>query len=210
MHGVSHIPAQKGKLVVITALLMWHLMKIDLRSNNCKAQEAVASAGWLQRASSPLIYPLQSEGAILFSTDGTQHQDWLNTNLAPPSVFSCLLWITDSRQSVEMFLYFHIPFFFCYFQASQMCFHAPWLFCDVILDICALDVYLRAARKVIQKCSKHILITILLSSHWLSGVGVNKSLGLCADMKMIHKFDKFLLKSWYKSLVNHSALHIVL
>lgn len=45
MHGVSHIPAQKRKLVVITALLMCHLMQIALRSNNCKAQEAVASAG---------------------------------------------------------------------------------------------------------------------------------------------------------------------
>ena len=63
-----------------------------------------------------------------------------------------------------------------------MCFHAPWLFRDVILDICALDVYLQDARKVIHKCLKHILITISFSSRWPSGVGVNKLLGLCADM----------------------------
>lgn len=102
-------------LGILTAVLMCHLMKIALCFNNCKAQDEVDSEGWLQRASSPLICPLQSEGAILFSTDGTQHQDWLNTNLASPSVFSCLLLITYTQPSGVMFLYLHIPF--CYFQA---------------------------------------------------------------------------------------------
>lgn len=158
MHGVSHIPAQKRKLVVITALLMCHLMQIALRSNNCKAQEAVASAGWLQRASSPLIYPLQSEGAILFSTDGTQHQDWLNTNLAPPSVFSCLLWITDSRQCRDVSLFSH-PFFFWLLPGISNV-----LSCSLVVSRCHLGYLcsgcLDATSKVIQKCSKYILITI--------------------------------------------------
>lgn len=82
--------------------------EVALSCKNSKAKEAVALAGWLERAHSPLIYPLQSEGAILFSTDGTQHRDWLNTNLAPPSVFSCVLSIKDIQQSVRMFLYLQI------------------------------------------------------------------------------------------------------
>lgn len=96
-HSCNHVPLNENSA---------------LRSNNCKAQEAVALAEWLQWASSPLIYPKKSEGAISFSTDGTQHRDWLNTNLAPPSVFSCLRSITDTQQSAGMFLYLHIPFLF--------------------------------------------------------------------------------------------------
>lgn len=79
-------------LGIITDVLMYHLMKKALCSNNCKAQEAVASAGWLQRASSPLIYPLH---LIL--------NRWHTTPRLTEHQFSspiCLLLLTLTQQSV--------------------------------------------------------------------------------------------------------------